>query len=384
VSITTKTYTAIRREVESTPAGGKLPTVRELMERLGATQFAVQSALKALKDEGVVNTQVGRGSFVSGPVQQESSPVQKESVIKLPKQQKLSVLLMTHAMQSGRGDRVAAAIYDDLVRAGHSVLSITYNDLSSIETVLVNNSFDLCLLQPRRSVLPTSVLASLKKCSKNIIVEGRVLEKMDVDIIYRDRLESIKLACNHLRQLGHSSIGLITESNPEKVGYRDVERIFSFYCDAAEIEKAPIIKSMAYTEETQEDCYQMLADKLLEHKAIYGELPTAFVVSGHYSGLSIINTFKCLNMNIPTEISIVRIRASGDLDVAGGFFTSVSRSPEQIAQSIHKMIDWRLANPLSPPTVHLDKPKLKANKSSIKQQLNRNKSSIPEQLNNNK
>lgn len=365
MSITTKTYEAIRKEVESTPPGGKLPTVRELMGRLGATQFAVQSALKALKDEGIVSTQVGRGSFVSDSKAKTSTKSQSGN-------QSLNVLLMTHSMRSGRGDRVAAAIYDDLMMAGNSVLAVTYNDLSSIESVLVNNSFDLCLLQPRRSVLPVSVLASLKKCAKHIIIEGRALEKMDVDIIYRDRFESVKLACSHLRQLGHKSIGLISESHPEKVGYHDIELAFSLYCEAAEIDQAPIIKSKAFTDIDTEDCSEILASKLDEHRQKHSSLPTAFVVSGHFSGECINQVFKSLGLSIPEDVSVVRIRATGDLNIPGGFFTSVARTPDQIAKSIHKMIDRRLAAPTSEPMVYRDKPVLKTNKSSRRVKINNN------------
>ena len=44
--------------------GDKLPSTRELMDRYGIANMTVQAALRVLRDEGLIYSQPGRGSFV--------------------------------------------------------------------------------------------------------------------------------------------------------------------------------------------------------------------------------------------------------------------------------------------------------------------------------
>jgi DNA-binding transcriptional MocR family regulator len=59
---------AIRAQVESgaLAAGDRLPTIRELAQRLAVNRDTVASAYEALAADGVVDGQVGRGTFVRG------------------------------------------------------------------------------------------------------------------------------------------------------------------------------------------------------------------------------------------------------------------------------------------------------------------------------
>lgn len=54
--------------------GTKLPTERELVERLAAPRSAIRRALGELEDEGVVIRHVGRGTFLSETANPEGAP----------------------------------------------------------------------------------------------------------------------------------------------------------------------------------------------------------------------------------------------------------------------------------------------------------------------
>src|SRR5262252_2795730 len=56
---------AIRAEAARRPAGGRLPSTREFMRRLGVSPVTVSRALAILVSEGVVVTRPGEGSFVA-------------------------------------------------------------------------------------------------------------------------------------------------------------------------------------------------------------------------------------------------------------------------------------------------------------------------------
>ncbi len=342
----------LRDEIAAERYDSRLPTVRELMRRFSATQFAVQSAVDALKREGIVETQVGRGTFVAGKLG-DTKRVGIEDA---------RILLLTHTMSSGRGDEVASAVYDDLSGRGASAVSISYNDSSSIEALLGQNSFDVCVLQPRRSIISSRFMASVKQCARHVIVEGRNLERMDVDLVLRDRLASVRLAVDHLRDLGHTRVGLISERSAGAAGYDEIERIFLLYAAAWRAESAPIL---AVDRGDDDGGGRAIADALTDTDTSAGS-PTAYVVSGRFSGRELKDTFDRLNIVVPGDVSVVRLRAIDDTDGDGGFFTSVARKPRQIAEAIRELIDWRLQNPGAPSAARLDHPRLAVRKSTAK------------------
>ena len=49
------------------PAGARLPTVRELAERLSVTRVTVHNAYNDLRNDGWIDATVGKGTFVAGP-----------------------------------------------------------------------------------------------------------------------------------------------------------------------------------------------------------------------------------------------------------------------------------------------------------------------------
>jgi len=55
----------LRGELRGMTAGDRLPTVRELMRCHGVSQSVVAQALQALRQEGLIEAQVGRGTFVT-------------------------------------------------------------------------------------------------------------------------------------------------------------------------------------------------------------------------------------------------------------------------------------------------------------------------------
>jgi DNA-binding GntR family transcriptional regulator len=57
---------AIRAEAAGRPPGGRLPSTREFVRRLGVSSVTVSRALAILVSEGTVITRPGEGSFVAG------------------------------------------------------------------------------------------------------------------------------------------------------------------------------------------------------------------------------------------------------------------------------------------------------------------------------
>jgi len=56
---------ALRADITASTAGKKFPTVRDLMQRFGVSQWVVSQAMATLRDEGLIESHVGRGTFTT-------------------------------------------------------------------------------------------------------------------------------------------------------------------------------------------------------------------------------------------------------------------------------------------------------------------------------
>lgn len=65
----------IRQEITSgrLKPGDRLPSSRELKDTLGIANATVHSAIKVLRDEGLVYSVQGRGNYVAGPPEEDST-----------------------------------------------------------------------------------------------------------------------------------------------------------------------------------------------------------------------------------------------------------------------------------------------------------------------
>jgi DNA-binding transcriptional MocR family regulator len=93
------------------PAGGRLPTVRQMAVDLGVTRLTVQTAYAELQAAGWVEATVGRGTFVSGQVQ----PMAAFSALRQPSSTAGVIDDMVRLTQMGGLHSMASASPDPLL-----------------------------------------------------------------------------------------------------------------------------------------------------------------------------------------------------------------------------------------------------------------------------
>lgn len=339
---------ALRNEFSQLATGTRLPTIRDVSGRHGVSQFAAQRAFEALKEEGLIQSFVGRGSFAAGS---------KPSTIAT---RKARILIVSHATPSTRGADIAQELKAALDTAQHKTIHVTYGDVDDLHDLLGRGGFDVCVLQPRRSILPVEALALLKSKARHMIVEGRQLELMDVDVFVRNRAKSMAIALRHLRDLGHWRIGLLTERLDVAAGYGEVDNLFSQILSADPgLDDGPIIRvgepnAKARSADT-------IGAALDEARGAGIVLPTAFVVSGGFLAEDIEAGFRAAGLNVPGDVSVVHLRASRD---GASSLTTVGRSAARVARGISELVNWRLANPKEPSGLVLDDPALRIGRST--------------------
>ncbi|MDE0529936.1 MAG: substrate-binding domain-containing protein [Albidovulum sp.] len=339
----------LRVEFATLDAGSRVPTMRDIASRFAVSVFAVQRAFEVLKEEGLIQSFVGRGSFVTGgDISKSGNPGQSRTA---------RILIVSHSTPSLRGYKVAHSLQTELLRAGCRAIAVSYSDASELRDVLGDGRYDVCILQPRRSILPVEVLAMLKSKASHIIVEGRELERLDVDVFVRNRANSMALALNCLRELGHARIGLLTERLDAAAGYAEIENQFlQSHSSLPGNAESLIVRATADRDAGVHA--SEIRDALQKDLANVADLPTGFIVSGRFAPSSIREGFLAAGFKIPDTVSVVSLRAETESSSAKDKFTAVGRTTEHVVQGIVSMTNWRLANPSEPPVKVLDNPSL--------------------------
>jgi GntR family transcriptional regulator len=90
--------------------GDPLPSIRPLAEELRLNRNTVAKAYTELESQGVIETETGRGCFISA----NSSPLRKDARIKLVTEEMDQAVVQAHHLQVGKTEfvRLAEERYD--------------------------------------------------------------------------------------------------------------------------------------------------------------------------------------------------------------------------------------------------------------------------------
>lgn len=147
-------------------------------------------------------------------------------------------------------------------------------------------------------------LASFIDCCTRPLVLVDILHDGWPDVVTTDNHGGIRQSLNHLLELGHREIGLISQI--ENPSYREREMAFRSRMAAAGLPVRPewVFEHSDSVEHTAEGVEQILALK---------KRPTAFVCVCDYAALGVIRAANSCGISVPRELSVIGF---DDLDSA--------------------------------------------------------------------
>src|SRR5688572_5437890 len=118
--------------------GDRLPPIREVMRRFGASPVLVQRAFHDLKTRGLIESEVGRGTYFRG--QDAAPPAPPEGGAGMAPRTRAaatrSVLLLRRSISIARGRVLVEGLHHRFASEGHPVLEVSYTDSEHARTVL--------------------------------------------------------------------------------------------------------------------------------------------------------------------------------------------------------------------------------------------------------
>ncbi len=163
--------TALKEQIARLDTGARLPTVRDLMRSHKVSQATVQEALARLRDEGLLTSQVGRGTYVikGGDKVRALDPARDSHLD--------SLLILSNASLNERCVLVQNQIVDELSRSGSKIMQMSYHDTGHLLDILTSvPDFDAVILQSHYENIPIRLLRLLQEKTRALVDNLLVLD----------------------------------------------------------------------------------------------------------------------------------------------------------------------------------------------------------------
>ena len=321
--------------------GDRVPTVRELMRRFGVSQSLVQQAFDHLKARGVIESQVGRGTFFTAGGSLAAARVSTATPAAVR-----SVLLLRRSIGITRSRVVVDGLQRRLTAGGHRVLEVSYSDSEHARTVLRGlPRFDACMIQSTFETITIETLVAVRQKTDVIVVDGATLFGTDVDAVGLEWGAPLAAAIRLLAKQGHRSIAHATTSHPllaNELGRRRFE----------ELRAAPgglDLQSIRLPVLPQDDLEGALVASLEAQLATSGRLPfTALVAWGIEDGARFRAALSRIGLDVPSKLSVVLLGRADLANEHTEFFDTVGCNAADQVDYLHDAIAARWAEPSRP------------------------------------
>lgn len=325
--------------------GDRLPTVRELMRRFGVSQMIVQRAIDALKTRGLIEAQVGRGTYFRADADAPPAP---PAAARAPAPR--SVLLLRRSIGIVRGRVLLEGLQRRYAEAGQRVLEVSYTDPEHARTVLKGlPHFDAGVVQSSFKTITIELLAALREKCDVIAVDGAALVGADVEAVGMEWGEPLARAIELLRRQGHRRIAFASSTQPFLATQLAQRRL-----EALREQGGLELQAIGVPCLPDEDYAGALIEQLRALAGADARLPfSALVAWGIEDGASLRERLAQAGWPVPEALSVVLLGRTDLVNEHAGFFTTVGcRVADQIEQ-LHAAIAARWADPARPYAVHL-------------------------------
>lgn len=334
---------SLRQRLVGMSPGDRLPTVRELMASFEVSQFTVQRALGQLREAGLIDSQVGRGTFVAGK--------------KTPDARARTVLVLSYEKRSDRADELTRLMHRVFLERGWRSVVLAYADFDQAAEIVDGlPRFDACVVQPRGTTVPLSLLAKLKARGQMVVIEGFGVSGIDVETVAIDWLEGISVALRHLHELGHRRIGFVAQSvslRAFKSTVAEFRRLHSWAGLPTDVDPVVPLPS------DSEDLAFGTLERYLIERGSGREGFTAYIVYPRaFHGDRLLRSFTQAGLRVPEDVSLLALGYSDLAHEHVGLIDMVGQPATGVVETIIAAIEARWQDPAAPVGVWHMKPEL--------------------------
>ena len=273
--------------------GSKIPSEAELRQQFDVSRHTIRLAIAKLVNEGYLVKQQGSGTFVSDYYKKSLKPSTKKTI------GVITTYLSDYIFPS-----IIRGIEEELSAHDYSLmLSSTRNNVDnergSLESMIEQN-VDGLIVEPTKSNLMNPNLnyyLELSEKSTPLIMLNASYEELDLPFVALDDISAGRMATNHLIELGHTNIGIITKSDDLQGKNRLKGYLKSLYESKLTFSNDFILR---YDTEMKENLPELIHCMLANENP-----PTAFVCYNDEIAIMLIKEIQNIGKDCPRDFSVV-------------------------------------------------------------------------------
>lgn len=280
-------------EKETYGLGTKIPSEADLRKEYEVSRHTIRQAVSELVNDGYLIKQQGSGTFVSDHYKQMNKSNGKKMIG-----------VITTYISDYIFPYIIRGIEEELSKHNYSLmLSSTRNNVEneriSLENMLEQN-VDGLIVEPTKSNLMNPNLnyyLNLSEKQTPLIMVNASYEELDLPVIAIDDVKAGRIATEHLIELGHTKIGMITKADDLQGKNRLKGYIGALYDAKLSFNSEHILR---YDTETRN-----LVPQRLKQLFSQEDVPTAFVVYNDEIAMMLIHEVHAAGLSCPEDISVV-------------------------------------------------------------------------------
>jgi DNA-binding LacI/PurR family transcriptional regulator len=341
------------------PAGEKLPALRELAERYGASIGTVRRALRVLEQEERVYQVSDVGAFVAPPAARPAS-------------RRVRVALLAADLADAADLPIVQAVEHACQQRGWDLHLLDAQGSTILQARNCRRAAagggDAMVVLPTRHPSPPRELTCLQWAGRPVVLIERSVPGLDLDCVKSDQKEAGYLAARHLLRLGHERVHFVLDT-PELPCTRDRMRGWEEALlehgrqsePEAQVEDPPW-RARVLRKGGPAMSNACLAPRVPEEplptpsqrrrnasKAILPilrarELPLAFIAESDHSAWGIYEACRGLGLRVPEDISVLCLADSDIAQALSPPLTVLRPRTDEIARRAIKLIEERLGS----------------------------------------
>lgn len=320
------------------PAGGAVPSERQLGEELGLSRTTVRRAIDDLVQRGLLQRQPGRGTFVSTGIQTFEPAVSAQRIV--------SVIVPTFSNpyygEMVNGIEKEARRFNLRIMVGQSDYLV---DSESTQLAQAATDPAVCgaLVVPDATDKASPGVERLLKAGKRLVYIGRWPEAPSCDGVRVDYRMAARQAVAHLVGLGHERIAYV-EGLPRLPG-------FSPFDGYAEVLKSQGIVPREDLVRTYELPSESAGRQAVLDLVSTGTKFTAIFARNDVTAMGVMQGLRETGLRIPQDVSVVSIANSLWSRSMDPPLTAANPHPEVVGQLALRMLNDRLEGTYTGPAI---------------------------------
>ena len=275
------------------PLDSRIPSEAELRKVYDVSRHTIRQAIAELVNDGYLMKRQGAGTFVSNGYIKNLN----EDSIK-------TIGVITTYLSDYIFPSIIRGIEEELSNRQYSLLlSSTQNNVvnekESLEKMLEHNIDGLIIEPTKSNILNPNLNYFLKFAEKRIpmVMLNASYDELSAPVIAMDDVEAGKLATQHLIDLGHTKIVIITKMDDLQGKNRLKGYVSALYDSKLSFDNNDII---TYDTESKD----LLEEKIIE-SLTQENPPTAFVCYNDQIAIKLIHQIHAIGKSVPDDFSVV-------------------------------------------------------------------------------